>query len=378
MVIAIVFGATGMTDAFFVAFRIPNLFRRMFAEGAFSLAFVPVFSEYREKHSEEELRDLRDHTAGALTLVLFIITVIGILAAPWIIRLFAPGFETGSDRYELAVNMLRITFPYLLFISLTALAAGILNTYNRFAVPAFAPVLLNIAMIGAAIWASSQQDKPIEALAWGVFIAGIAQLMLQVPALMRIGMLPRPRFRRAHEGVKKIMGLMAPALFGSSVAQINILINTLIASFLISGSISWLYYSDRFVELPLALFGVAIGTGAGISSFSGKSPFSSGVCTFAMGLFCEPVSGLPFPGIALITAIAATTAISAAAITAVCLIENFMILFLSISCWFPCGVLSQTIASSMSLSTKALLGRSLSAESFISLSMFSFFICPAP
>ena len=260
MVIAIVFGATGMTDAFFVAFRIPNLFRRMFAEGAFSLAFVPVFSEYREKRSEEELRDLRDHTTGTLTLVLFIITVIGILAAPWIIRLFAPGFETGSDRYELAVEMLRITFPYLLFISLTALAAGILNSFNRFAVPAFAPVLLNLSMIGAALWLAPLMDEPVKALAWGVFVAGIAQLMLQLPALMRIGMLPRPRLRRAHEGVKKIMGLMAPALFGSSVAQINILINTLIASFLISGSISWLYYSDRFVELPLALFGVAIGT----------------------------------------------------------------------------------------------------------------------
>jgi len=260
MVIAIVFGATGMTDAFFVAFRIPNLFRRMFAEGAFSLAFVPVFSEYREKRSEEELRDLRDHTTGTLTLALFIITVIGILAAPWIIRLFAPGFDTGSDRYELAVEMLRITFPYLLFISLTALAAGILNSFNRFAVPAFAPVLLNLSMIGAALWLAPLMDEPVKALAWGVFVAGIAQLMLQLPALMRIGMLPRPRFRRAHEGVKKIMGLMAPALFGSSVAQINILINTLIASFLISGSISWLYYSDRFVELPLALFGVAIGT----------------------------------------------------------------------------------------------------------------------
>jgi putative peptidoglycan lipid II flippase len=260
MVIAIVFGATGMTDAFFVAFRIPNLFRRMFAEGAFSLAFVPVFSEYREKRSDEDLRDLRDHTTGTLALVLFIITTIGILAAPWIIRLFAPGFEPGSERYEVAVELLRITFPYLLFISLTALAAGILNSFNRFAIPALAPVLLNLSMIGAAVWAATQQDRPIEALAWGVFVAGIAQLLLQIPALMRIGMLPRPRFKRAHEGVKKIMRLMAPALFGSSVAQINILINTLIASFLITGSITWLYYSDRFVELPLALFGVAIGT----------------------------------------------------------------------------------------------------------------------
>jgi len=260
MVIAIVFGATGLTDAFFVAFRIPNLFRRMFAEGAFSLAFVPIFSEYREKHTKEELHDLADHTAGALSLALFVITVIGILAAPWIIRLFAPGFETTGERYELAVQMLRITFPYLLFISLTALAAGILNSYGRFAVPAFTPVLLNLSLIGAALLISPLMAEPVIALAWGVFIAGITQLALQIPALMRIGMLPRLRFKRRDPGVKKILGLMLPALFGSSVAQINILINTLIASFLLSGSISWLYYSDRFVELPLALFGVAIGT----------------------------------------------------------------------------------------------------------------------
>jgi len=260
MVIAVVFGATGLTDAFFVAFRIPNLFRRMFAEGAFSLAFVPVFSEYREKRTEQELRDLADHTAGALALVLAVVTAIGILAAPWVIRLFAPGFETGEERYELAVQMLRITFPYLFFISLTALAAGILNSFNRFAVPAFTPVLLNLSLIAASLWLSPLMDEPVIALSWGVFIAGIAQLSLQIPALLRISMLPIPKFKRGDEGVKKILDLMLPALFGSSVAQLNILINTLVASFLITGSISWLYYSDRFVELPLALFGVAIGT----------------------------------------------------------------------------------------------------------------------
>jgi len=151
MVLAIVFGATGMTDAFFVAFRIPNLFRRMFAEGAFSLAFVPVFSEYREQKSREELRSLADHTAGTLFLVLMSITVIGILLSPWIIRLFAPGFDPDSQRYLLAVDMLRITFPYLLFISMTALAAGILNSFSRFAIPAFTPVLLNLSLIGTAL-----------------------------------------------------------------------------------------------------------------------------------------------------------------------------------------------------------------------------------
>jgi putative peptidoglycan lipid II flippase len=260
MVVAVVFGASGLTDAFFVAFRIPNLFRRMFAEGAFSLAFVPVFSEYREKHSQQELRDLADHTAGALALVLALVTATGILAAPLVIRLFAPGFETGGERYELAVQMLRITFPYLFFISLTALAAGILNSYNRFAVPAFTPVLLNLSLITASLWLAPLMEQPVLALSWGVLIAGMAQLSLQVPALLRIGLLPIPKFKRGDEGVKKILDLMLPALFGSSVAQLNILINTLIASFLITGSISWLYYSDRFVELPLALFGVAIGT----------------------------------------------------------------------------------------------------------------------
>lgn len=261
MVLAISFGATGSTDAFFVAFRIPNFLRRLFAEGAFSQAFVPVFAEYKEQRGREALKDLLDHTAGALTLILFIVTAIGMLAAPLLILVFAPGFA-GEDngRQVLAADMLRITFPYLLFISLTAMAGGILNSVGRFAVPAFTPVFLNLSLIVAALWGAPYFEEPVKALAWGVFVAGAAQLLFQFPFLARQGLLPRPRLKKAHEGVKKITRLMLPAIFGSSVVQINLLVDTLIASFLVAGSISWLYFSDRFVELPLALFGIAIAT----------------------------------------------------------------------------------------------------------------------
>jgi putative peptidoglycan lipid II flippase len=261
LVLAISFGATGSTDAFFVAFRIPNFLRRLFAEGAFSQAFVPVFAEYREQRGREALKDLLDHTAGALTLALFIVTAVGMLAAPLLIMVFAPGF-VGEDngRHALAADMLRVTFPYLLFISLTAMAGGILNSLGRFAVPAFTPVFLNLSLIAAALWGAPLFEEPVKALAWGVFVAGAAQLAFQIPFLARQGLLPRPRLMKAHEGVRKITRLMLPAIFGSSVVQINLLVDTLIASFLAAGSITWLYFSDRFVELPLALFGIAIAT----------------------------------------------------------------------------------------------------------------------
>lgn len=260
VVIAISFGATGGTDAFFVAFRIPNLLRRLFAEGAFSQAFVPVFTEYREQRNRADLRDLIDHVAGTLTLVLGGVTGLGIIAAPLVITVFAPGFVGDQAQFSLASGMLRITFPYLMFISLTALAGGILNSLGRFAVPAFTPVLLNLSLIGAALLLAPRMEQPVTGLAWGVFVAGFAQLAFQAPFLYRLGVMPRPRFGRAHEGVRRILKLMVPALFGTSVVQINLLFDTLIASFLAAGSISWLYFSDRFVELPLALFGVAIGT----------------------------------------------------------------------------------------------------------------------
>ncbi|MEJ2060213.1 MAG: murein biosynthesis integral membrane protein MurJ [Gammaproteobacteria bacterium] len=260
MVIAVHFGASGMTDAFFVAFRIPNFLRRLFAEGAFSQAFVPVFAEYREHRDERDLKDLVDHVAGTLSLVLALITALGVLAAPLLITVFAPGFVHDAARHELASAMLRLTFPYLLFISMTALAGGILNSLGRFAVPAFTPVFLNLSLIGVTLWLAPHLAQPVTALAWGVLIAGVVQLLFQLPFLMRAGLMPRLRVDFVHAGVKRIMRLMLPALFGSSVVQINLLVDTLIASFLAAGSISWLYYSDRFVELPLALFGIAIGT----------------------------------------------------------------------------------------------------------------------
>lgn len=260
MVLAVYFGADGATDAFFVAFRIPNFLRRLFAEGAFSQAFVPVFTEYKEKRSLAELRDLLASTAGTLIGVLFVVTAIGIIGAPILILIFAPGFASHSQQYVLASDMLRITFPYLLFIALTALAGGVLNSFGRFAIPAVTPVLLNLSLIGATLLLAPHLSQPVMGLAIGVLIAGVLQLAFQIPFLLRLGLLPLPRMSYTHEGVRRIMRLMGPALFGSSVVQINLLFDTLIASLLAAGSISWLYYSDRFVELPLALFGIALGT----------------------------------------------------------------------------------------------------------------------
>ncbi len=259
-VIFIFLGASGSTDAFFVAFRIPNFLRRLFAEGAFSQAFVPVLSEYKEKHSEQELKFLVNHVSGVLGLLLLIISIIGVLIAPILIYIFAPGFVDESERFDLAAEMLRITFPYILFISLTALSGSILNTFHKFAVPAFTPTFLNLSLIAATLWLAPTFEEPVIALAWGVLIAGIVQLLFQIPFLNKLGLLPRFSLHGASKGVRKIGRLMLPAIFGSSVVQINLLINTLIASFLVAGSISWLYISDRFVELPLAIFGVATAT----------------------------------------------------------------------------------------------------------------------
>ena len=254
------FGSGVVMDAFTVAFKIPNLMRRFFAEGAFSQAFVPVISEYRTHRSHAETRELVDRVAGTLGLALLVVTVVGVIAAPLLILAFAPGFRGGDGRYPLAVDMLRLTFPYVLFVSLTALAGSILNAYRRFAVAAFTPVLLNVVMILFAGWVDPRLDRPGLGLAAGVFAAGIVQLGFQVPFLRSLGMLPRPRWDAAHEGVRRIGKLMLPAVFGSSVAQISILLDTLIASFLATGSISWLYFSDRLVEFPLGVFGIALAT----------------------------------------------------------------------------------------------------------------------
>jgi len=258
--LATVFGVSGGTDAFLVAFKIPNFMRRLFAEGAFSQAFVPVFSEYKEKHSREALRDLVDHVAGSLGTVLLLIAVLGSVAAPLLVYLFAPGFSGDPVRHELTADMLRITFPYLFFISLVAFCGGILNSYNKFAVPAFTPVILNLCLITAALWLAPLFEQPLMALDWGVAAAGVLQLLLQFPWLLKLKLFPVPRLKRNHPGVSKILHLMLPAIIGSSVMQINLILDTILASFLAIGSVTWLYYSDRMLEFPLGVLGIAIAT----------------------------------------------------------------------------------------------------------------------
>jgi putative peptidoglycan lipid II flippase len=260
MVIARYFGADAGTDAFFVAFKIPNLLRRLFAEGTFSQAFVPVLSDYRAREGKEAIRVFLDRTAGTLGLVLGILSVAGSLAAPLLILLFAPGFKHDPAQFGLSVDMLRVTFPYLFFIGLTAFSGGVLNTWGHFATPSITPVFLNLVMIASILWLAPHLPQPVMALAYGVLIAGAVQLAVQVPALWGRGLLPRPRLGWSDPGVRRILALMGPALLGASVSQLNLLINTLIASFLVSGSVSWLYYSDRLVEFPLGVFGMAVGT----------------------------------------------------------------------------------------------------------------------
>lgn len=259
-VIARSFGAGVMTDAFFVAFRLPNLLRRLFAEGAFSQAFVPLLAEYRNRRGEAETKLLADRVATFLFLVVMLVAVAGIIGAPLLIYISAPGFSADADKFALTVELTRITFPYITFMALVALAAGILNTWGRFALPAFTPVLLNVSLIGGALLAAPWFDPPVLALAWAVFLGGILQLALQLPALKRIGMLPRFDWAPGDPGVRRILILMGPAVIGVSVSQISLLINTIFASFLPSGSVSWLYYADRLMEFPAGLLGAALGT----------------------------------------------------------------------------------------------------------------------
>ena len=260
IVFARFFGATIVMDAFIVANRIPNMLRRFFAEGAFSQGFVPVMARYREKHEHGDAREFVDAVAGTLGLILFCTTLIGVVAAPLLVLIVAPGFVGEDGRFDLATAMLRFTFPYLLFVSLTAFAGGILNTYGKFAAPAFTPVILNIVLIASAMWLAPQLDEPGMALAYGVFIAGIIQLLFQIPFLAKIKAVPRPRWKPRHEGVRRVGTLMLPAIFGSSVAQINVLLGGIIASLLGVGKVSLLYYSDRLMEFPLGLFGIALAT----------------------------------------------------------------------------------------------------------------------
>ena len=258
------FGASAAMDAFQVAWRIPNLLRRLFAEGAFSQAFVPVFAEYKNKRGETETRLLAGRIASVLALILFIVTLIGVIAAPVLVYVTASGFAANPEKFALTTQLVRITFPYIFFISLIALAAGILNSFSAFKTPAFTPVLLNLSVIACALLLTPYVNPPILALAWGTLIGGIVQLAFQVPALRKINMLPRISFAawkfRKDEGVMRVLKLMAPAVLGVSVAQISLLLNTQIASFLPTGSVSWLTAADRLMEFPSAMLGVALGT----------------------------------------------------------------------------------------------------------------------
>ena len=264
IVIARMVGASGHADAFFIAFKIPQFLRRLFAEGAFSQAFVPVRSEYRHLHAGEgqlaAIKGLINAVCGVLGGTLLFIVALVVLAAPAVTMVFAPGFIQQPEKMALTAELLRITFPYLLLISLTGFAGAILNSYDRFVVPAFTPVLLNLSLIGFALFASPVFGQPVYALAWAVLFAGCAQLLFQLPFLARLQLLPQPQWDWQHPGVRKILTLMLPALFGVSVSQINLLLDTVLASFLPTGSVSWLYYSDRLAELPLGVFGIAIAT----------------------------------------------------------------------------------------------------------------------
>lgn len=259
-IVARIFGAGIATDAFFVAFKIPNLLRRLFAEGAFSQAFVPILAEYKSRQGHEETRLLVDSVFGLLALALVLVAVLGILTAPFVVYISAPGFTATPDRFDLTVHMLRVIFPYIVFISLVSFAGGILNTYGKFSVPAITPAILNVSFIVFAVWLTPYFNPPVLALAWGVVAGGVAQLAIQIPFLAKIGLLPRFKLNYRHPGARRVLKLMGPAVFGVSVAQISLLLNTLFASFLATGSVSWLYYADRLMEFPTGLLGVALGT----------------------------------------------------------------------------------------------------------------------
>ncbi|PTQ67673.1 murein biosynthesis integral membrane protein MurJ [Pseudomonas sp. GV071] len=259
-IVARIFGAGMATDAFFVAFKLPNLLRRIFAEGAFSQAFVPILAEYKTQQGEEATRTFIAYVSGLLTLVLAVVTALGMLAAPWVIWVTAPGFVDSPEKFELTSSLLRVTFPYILLISLASLAGAILNTWNRFSVPAFVPTLLNISMIVFALFLTPYFSPPVMALGWAVLVGGLLQLLYQLPHLKKIGMLVLPRLNLRDAGVWRVMKQMGPAILGVSVSQISLIINTIFASFLVAGSVSWMYYADRLMELPSGVLGVALGT----------------------------------------------------------------------------------------------------------------------
>ncbi|MCX7982370.1 MAG: murein biosynthesis integral membrane protein MurJ [Syntrophales bacterium] len=262
MVVAAYFGAGLKTDAFFVAFRIPNLLRRLIGEGSLTVSFVPVFTEYIKTRDRKEVEALANSAFTALSILLAVITILGILFSPLIVTITAPGFRKIPEQYELTVFLTQLMFPYIFFISLVALCMGILNSLRHFAAPALSPVLLNLAMIGAAMFLRDIFSEPVYALAVGVLIGGFLQLAFQWPFLERLGVKLRFYFHLTHPGLRRIGALMFPAVFGAAVYQINVFIGTILASLLPKGSVSYLYYADRIVELPLGVFAFAIGTAA--------------------------------------------------------------------------------------------------------------------
>jgi len=259
-IIARVFGASIATDAFFVAFKIPNLLRRIFAEGAFAQSFIPILAEYKEQQSAEQTRIFIAFIAGLLTLSLAAVTFIGVLSAPFLVWISAPGFALEPDKFDLTVTLLRVVFPYIFLISLSSFASAILNTWNIFNVPALAPLLLNLSMIIATLWLAPMLEEPVLALGFAVLVGGVLQIIYQLPFLSKIGMLVLPRINFKESGVWRVLKNMFYAMIGVSVAQISLLINTVFASFLVVGSVSWMYYADRLMELPAGVLGVALGT----------------------------------------------------------------------------------------------------------------------
>jgi putative peptidoglycan lipid II flippase len=260
MSMSYVFGASAATDAFVIAFRIPNFMRRLFAEGSFSTAFVPVFTEVKETGTHDDLKQLMARVSGTLGGILLVVTALGLIFAPQVAGTFAPGALDHPHKFDLTTDLVRLTFPFILFVSLTALAGGALNSFHRFALPALAPVILNVCMIVGAVWVAPHLGTPIMAMGWAVLLAGILQLLFLLPALRSIDLLSLPRWGWHHAGVRRIMRLMVPTLFGSSVAQVNLLLDTVVISLLLTGSQTWLWQSTRFLELPLGVFGVALGT----------------------------------------------------------------------------------------------------------------------
>ena len=267
VVVATLVGAGVNADVYFFANRIPNFLRRLFAEGAFAQAFVPVLTEVKEKHGDDEVRELVAKVAGTLGVIVTLVTLFAVIASPVIVMVFGTGWfldwmSGGPDagKFVLAASLLKITFPYLFFITFVALSGAVLNTYNKFAVAAFTPVFLNIAIIVCAIVFHDSFSEPAYALATGVFVGGLVQFLFQIPFLAKAGLLVLPRWGWNDEYVKRIRLLMLPAILGVSVHQLNALVDTVIASFLVTGSISWLYYADRLIEFPLGLFGIGIAT----------------------------------------------------------------------------------------------------------------------